>query len=177
MARSRGCADEEGCEQPIASIIDLAKGQLRSCHVGITDHFKATLAYLKVLLPWVDLESISDIHARPANYLDGKTLIAKMTPTPEKVRMMEQWYAADTVIYDYGRDLFLNQTKHAMRCYGDVSSDDPIQRLKQMPKVSRKVRRKSEAYQWEVAKCIERAVYCREGILRDICSCTPAEIA
>jgi len=177
MARYLGCADEEGCEQPIASIIDLAKGQLRSCHVGITDHFKATLAYLKVLLPWVDLESISDIHARPANYLDGKTLIAKMTPTPEKVRMMEQWYAADTVIYDYGRDLFLNQTKHAMRCYGDVSSDDPIQRLKQMPKVSRKVRRKSEAYQWEVAKCIERAVYCREGILRDICSCTPAEIA
>merc|ERR1712194_524917 len=175
MTRYLGCVDEDDCEQPIASIINSARAQLLRCHVGVTDQFKTTLAYLKVFLPRLDLDSLAEIKARPANYLDGKTLIGKMSGTPDKVKLMQQWFAADMGIYDYGRDLFLNQTRHALGCYGDVSSDDDIERLKQMRLVSRKVKRKPEAYQWEVANCVERAVYCREGVLRDVCSCTPAE--
>ncbi|CAK0839224.1 unnamed protein product [Prorocentrum cordatum] len=175
MTRYLGCVDEEDCEQPVASIMDSARAQLRRCHVGITDHFKTTLAYLKVLLPWLDLESISDIHARPANYVDGNRFLGKLQSTPEKVEAIQKWYAADMEIYDYGRGLFLNQTRHALRCYGHISSDDHVERLKQMRTISRKVKRKPETYQWEIAKCVERAVYCREGVLREMCSCTSAE--
>jgi len=174
MTRYLGCVDEEQCSETLASIMGSAKAELRKCHVGITDQFKTTLGYLKILLPWLDLESIADIHARPAEYVDGKVLMQKLDKT-EQANAMLQWYAPDMAIYEYGRELFFNQTADALKCYGEAAEPDAAKRLRMMRHVSRKVRRKDVPYQWTVATCVEKAVWCREGVFRDMCDCSPEE--
>ncbi|CAK0897366.1 unnamed protein product [Prorocentrum cordatum] len=174
MTRYLGCVDEEQCSEALPSITRSAKAELRRCHVGLTDQFKTTLAYLKILLPWLDLESIADIHARPASYVDGKELMQRMRET-ERGDAMLRWYAPDQNIYDYGRGLFFNQTRHAIRCYGEKAESDETKSLRLLRTVSRKVRRKSEDHKWMVATCVERAVWCRQDVFQDMCTCSLEE--
>lgn len=175
MTRYMGCIDDEACSEPMSKIMKVAQAEMRRCHLGLTDQFKTTLAYLKILLPWLDLDSIADFHARPANYVDGRELLQRISSDAEKKEAVSRWFAADSELFDYGRGLFYNQTKHALRCYTADPIEDEAARLKELRAVSRKVKRKPEAYQWDVANCLERAVSCREGPLKDLCGCTPSE--
>jgi hypothetical protein len=176
QTRFLGCDGEESCPVDDPSISKKAFAELRRCHVGVTDQFKTVLGYLKILLPWLDLDSIAELHAQKANYITGKMFVARLGNQHEKKRAVKQWFQADSLLYDYGYNLFVNQTKRAIVCYKNNAPQVDTDAFKLMRLISRKVRRGDVASMWNIAQCVERSVYCRDGPLQEKCNCTEAEI-